>query len=749
METSKALGVRLHGLLMACSIAFTCILCGRAALADARWKADVVSGNWADAENWADGVVPEDAANVTIDCRDGDYDITISSNGTTRAWITTVGNASGATTLRIDSPLELFNETTTADYLAFIQRQGATTIVSAGGALRLVNVKSGSRESNGAGLNIANSTFIVDGGVVDLNNGNGIHLSGTADVPTALIITNGGSVAWWRTGETYGNLSMADNTRIHVHDGCLAVNQNHNWYGWPYKITGGEMLFSGTGVFSNMFTRGTTTYGNFPFTLRGGIVTFKDYARFVQQDGISGRNIYLLANANGTAEMSFEGQSQLTGTTPYRVVVGGGGLGSSTALNWRSSSDVYLASQSAIIGLGRGQGEMEISGGSQVSVKGAGIFIGRSVGGTMSDSLQTADLDMYKDYNPDTNPCSIFKASPSVHSPTGILSLTKGSLYVHANRQGGGYGNYHMSGLVVGDGSTVTGDVDRLVYGKLTVNGGNVTNEEGHLLVGVGKATGVLDLKSGTLFKGQALNTQGGVHGINVIGVGGGDGTWLISGGSATIEGNLFVGGATSNDFCEVIKIEECPMSRYRDGKGLVSLSGTGRLDVKIGWNGHSVGPDGLPYASDDRTMGYPTQGLWLGRDGEGTLELIGSRCSFSADRNLTVTNGYTFSEMNRRTDGRGTIRFVADSDGLAQVKVGKELRLAPNARLEVDVRAYEGKVKEFKIIDCATRVGAFDPQNVTVKGSAVVLQNKKTAQGADDPDIYVRMEPGLLLIFR
>jgi hypothetical protein len=104
---------------------------------------------------------------------------------------------------------------------------------------------------------------------------------------------------------------------------------------------------------------------------------------------------------------------------------------------------------------------------------------------------------------------------------------------------------------------------------------------------------------------------------------------------------------------------------------------------------------------------------------------------------------------MDRRTDGRGTIRFVADSDGLAQVKVGKELRLAPNARLEVDVRTYEGKVKEFKIIDCATRVGAFDPQNVTVKGSAVVLQNKKTAQGADDPDIYVRMEPGLLLIFR
>ena len=86
---------------------------------------------------------------------------------------------------------------------------------------------------------------------------------------------------------------------------------------------------------------------------------------------------------------------------------------------------------------------------------------------------------------------------------------------------------------------------------------------------------------------------------------------------------------------------------------------------------------------------------------------------------------------------------------GLAQVKVGKELRLAPNAKLEVDVRAYEGKVKEFKIIDCATRVGAFDPENITVKGSAVVLQNKKTAQDEDDPDVYVRIKPGMLLIFR
>ena len=66
-----------------------------------------------------------------------------------------------------------------------------------------------------------------------------------------------------------------------------------------------------------------------------------------------------------------------------------------------------------------------------------------------------------------------------------------------------------------------------------------------------------------------------------------------------------------------------------------------------------------------------------------------------------------------------------------------------------MDVSAYKGKVKEFKIIDCTTRVGSFDPENITIKGSAVVLQNKKTAQGADDPDIYVRMKPGLMMIVR
>ena len=719
------------------------------AMADtATWKSDVFSGSWTDAENWTEGVVPGEATTVTIDCHDGDYDITINSNGTTHAWSTTVGNVSGTTTLRIDTPLELFNETTTVNSLAFKQMQGATTIVSTNGSLRFVNVKSGSSENNGAGLNIAKSTFVVDGGVVDLNNANGIHLSGTADASAALVVTNGGSVAWWRSGETYGNFSLTDNARVHVHDGSLAVNQNHPWYGWPYKITGGEMLFSGTGVFSNMFTRGTTTAGNFPFTQRGGTVTFRDSARFVNKSG--GKNVFILAKENGTAELTFEGQSRIEGNTPLYFVVGGGGLGSTSVLNWRSSENVTLASGFVILGLGRGTGEMEISGDGQVDVKnGQGIFIGRSIGGSATTDLSSADADMAQNYNPATYPCSIKGASPSVHSPTGILSVTEGTLYVYANETSPGYGVYHLCGIIVGDGATVTGDVDRLVYGKMTVNGGNVTNEAGHLLVGVGKATGLLELKDGTLFKGQLLHTQGGVHDINAIGVGGGDGTWRISGGVATVEGNLFVGGATSNDFCRVIKDAECPMNRYHDAKGLISLSGTGRLAVKFGWNGHSVGPDGLPYANDDRGMGFPTQGLWLGRDGEGTLELIGSQCAFNADGNLTVTNGWTFSETNRRTDGQGSIRFVADEDGLAQVKVGKVLRLAPNAKLEVDVSAYKGKVKEFKIIDCTTRVGSFDPENIAIKGSAVVLQNKKTAQGADDPDIYVRMKPGLMMILR
>ena len=231
---------------------------------------------------------------------------------------------------------------------------------------------------------------------------------------------------------------------------------------------------------------------------------------------------------------------------------------------------------------------------------------------------------------------------------------------------------------------------------ELEIGGGIVTNTS-WFIVGNG----------GSLATGRVTQTGGYMHQAQTaksifIGMGGGYGSYALSGGRVDAFKNVYVGGAVSNEFALALGGD----TRWHESP---DDSTTGLLQI----NG------GVFNVTNSSS-------LCLGGDGKGTLAM-GSNGLCVAD-NIILSNQV-----------QSVVHFTFGEHGIGTLSARQKLVIAAGAKLEVDATAYEGAANWVKLIDCSTREGAFAAENITVTGGGVVVQDK-------DEDIWLQKSRGTVI---
>ena len=691
-------------------------------LADTAWKADVYSGSWTNAANWTDGV-PDAEKTATISNSGADYTVTVESDAMLYATNTTVGNANGTTTLYVDSPITFFpgDAAVLSSKAYFKQQQGAKTVVRSGGSV----IFDGSGATAGK-LEVAKSDFTIDGGTVDYSGGGAISLSGTSVAPASFVVTNGGSFAYHSSVAADESFEVGANTLLRIHDSTFYISQTRNqYYSNPFKLRGGDILVSGTGVldvqsFSSVNTAMALNYGTLSFT---------DNA-LLRCKGL----VFQPTDDSKTLTVSFSGNSTITNLYENSEAFIGDSHGR-TVFDWNSTARAQMATgnQSALrnvfVGFNAGTGELNIRNGF-ISLGGYnGMFVGSA-----GKRATPVDIGFRVWGEAQIN-------DPSQFAPTGILRVAGGILYQDCKAISDAFGPSKLVGLAIGDGSLNYDEYSgRPCYGRFELSGGSVTNKNGNFMVGYGHAVGRVVQTGGDFYKGDPSTTWSAPHSV-AIGLAGGDGSYVISNGTFTANTRIFVGGASYSDLDTAISLTKAkyPVSP-RNAKGVLTLAchdKTKPFKFKVN-------------ATNDGSI-KDVKGVWVGRDGDGTVEIIGTGSTLDVQSTgLTLTNGFTVANGETETPGellthgQATLRFVFDADGVGQIDSrSAAVKIAPNAKLEVDMSAYSGTPKKVMIMRCQSRDNSFAAENMTLKNCTIIQD--------EDANIYAvyKRGGGFIIIFK
>ena len=320
-------------------------------------------------------------------------------------------------------------------------------------------------------------------------------------------------------------------------------------------------------------------------------------------------------------------------------------------------------------GGGNGVGLASITGG-RVAEGYWGVFIGRGrVGGVANGSLTITN---------------------------GLLDIT-GSADPEATGTVAGNGAY--SGLAIGAINPNEANASSQARGTLTLSGSGVITNAGVLVVGVNGGTGTVTQTGGKVVHvpsggvaASKLTVLGYGYGASGV-VGGGRGTYEMSGGSYYTPNMVFVGGVPTN---------------------LLSYSRAGCAGM-------------LKVTGGSFTVTNNT--LTVGGNGTGTLTIGSNGVCFAKD--IVFTN-----------NAASTLRCELGPAGLGTLTASGTLSIYPGAKLEVDSTAYQGGAVWVKLVDCATRTAAFAPENITVTGKGVVRQDR-------NEDIWLYIRRGTLIDVR
>lgn len=280
----------------------------------------------------------------------------------------------------------------------------------------------------------------------------------------------------------------------------------------------------------------------------------------------------------------------------------------------------------------------------------------------------------------------------------GTLTLTSGLLDIVSSADveatGAAPGNGAYSGLAIGVINYNEANASSSARGDVTVSGSAVITNAGVLVIGVNGATGTLVQTGGTIrhaptgAASRKFTAVGYSYGTSAI-LGGGNGTYDLSGGSYTTPNPVYVGGVPTNILSYALG----------GSVGLLKVSGgtfTANNTMMVG--------------------GYGTGTLTIGASGV---------CSV---QNLVLTNNTVC-----------TLRCELGADGLGTLSASGTLAVSAGAKLEVDSTAYAGSAVWTKLADCATRTTAFAPEDITVTGPGVVRQDR-------DEDIWLYIPRGTLI---
>ncbi len=282
------------------------------------------------------------------------------------------------------------------------------------------------------------------------------------------------------------------------------------------------------------------------------------------------------------------------------------------------------------------------------------------------------------------------KGIASMTITNGLVDIT-GSLDPNLTADNGA-----VSGLAVGCINYDEPNPYTRALGTLTVAGSGIITNAGSFLVGINGGTGIVTQTGGKVVHAPS----GGVSDrkMTIIGynfgasqaVGGGYGSYEMSGGTFYTPKRTFIGGVPTS-----------VVSYARPNS-------TGLLKVNGG------------------TFTVTNNTLTVGGNGTGTLVIGSNGVCFAKD--IVLTN-----------NTQSTLRFELGAAGSGILKASGNLAIYPGAKLEVNATAYKSGVSMIKLIDCATRSTSFAPANITVTGNGVVRQDI-------DEDIWLYVQRGTFI---
>ena len=475
-----------------------------------------------------------------------------------------------------------------------------------------------------------------------------------------------------------------------------------------WNLAGGEVVFSNTAAFKPMST------GTVQFNLGSGAMTFADQSVMYPNDAVSGSNPIISVTPNAAGETStltlandFSDKSvarrHYLGSGALYVGDCVGGMGVLNCSGRTSSSYFQNAPHLLNVGFRKGAGEMNLSSGT-IEMGRYGVMIGS---GVMLGNPFTSSEGV--------DPCCA----------TGVVRVSGGSLSGH------GQGNCLQSGVFgfcVGYGAWINvgkygyGD---FWYGRLELSGGSVDSgtagSAGDFVIGAGQGEGDVVQTGGALSHSGVLNYSSKTYQQPfVIGLFGGEGRYVISNGTASVQNRMFVGGATAADLdhgASPLNIRTC--TGRHDAKGLFALRGG---TVAIGTE--DVNRD-----------------LIVGADGSGEIEV-------GAAGAMTVAGDFVLSNKTA-----SVLRVAPGADGKSLGKItAKRLVITGGAKLVIDGRDLEDGIRGWRCaVEADEVVGSFGDRIEMVnvpeesKDKFEVAYERNGRKG-----VWVRGESkGLMLILR
>ena len=241
----------------------------------------------------------------------------------------------------------------------------------------------------------------------------------------------------------------------------------------------------------------------------------------------------------------------------------------------------------------------------------------------------------------------------------------------------------------------------RTPWGEVNLSGGAISNA-GACVLGQNKAMrGDLN-QSGGIFRqgfGNANLADSSATGHFVAGFSGGSGTCIISNGLFEAVRDVYVGGADALARWGMTEI----YASWRYGNTNVAPGSVGTFSVV----------DGSVIISN--TVAEKTATLHVGDYGTGTVSIAESASIYAQTVELHASSdGVQDSTVNFTLGQQGAGTFVCDT-----------LKVDDGAKLVVDASAYAGDSGWIKLIECATRDGSFDTEDISVIGIGEVRQDK------------------------
>lgn len=638
------------------------------------WK-NPDGGNWSDGSNWTGGKPPSGADNVMIALyTDKSYVVTVDQDVEGLSGDFFLGNDCGVEAkLLLAKNLKLTQANVTIAKGGFVEVPENATFEYVGPDLPTTPGQGppwvNAADSRARTFTIENGGELrTSGGFTSITNffGTFTVLGATPDAVGKLTMS-AGTFLYMNYG-TQSPLTVGKNGAVETTGGTFRLLHHGYNHAADMKNVNGTVTFKDTAV---------KTEGNFP-TSSGGSTWFTDGETVFEGTAVldlsKGNKAIRALQPGGTATVTARNgvkASSLNDSAAW-AICGDQGM---AVYNWDTGADA-VKPQNFVVGANRGKGFLNVK---------SGLLRGHSVGFTIGSFTQGGGIF--------TAPTSEAKLGDD-NGATGQVTIESGAaLNIPGSLNQGWSADVGFKALLIGDGRTMIPS-GRPYVGRLDLYGA-LTNEQGAAVIGLGRGEGTYVQHAGwSHFCTLATNWTYGIASHLIVGMAGGLGRVIVSNGNFKVSyGDFYLGGCSTNE-----------LAAYTNDSVHKRVPWTGREGNKQPFV-DLPGADGT-LSVVNGTVAVNTATI-LGADGTGTLEMIGSHGSFTT-KDLVLSN-----------QTASVVRFVADAEGVAPVKVTDNLTITDATRIDVDLTGYRGTSRRHRLfVSPASVEGELTMEKVHVTSS-------------------------------